>query len=153
MSGPLETRPGEHTCPPRPSPPVSSEQASTLPARARGWGQPDLLGAMQGRPLVQLAVRARPDGGGERPDGALLSVLRVSVAEGEGEESQGPRSPPGLTALNAGPGTPATSTQSLPPSRDPAPAPTEAPQDKQGPYMSESSELDSSPWPSDFQRL
>lgn len=58
----------------------------TLPACARGRpGGPDLLGAMQGSALVQLAVRARPDGGGERPDGALLSVLSIAVTAEEGK--------------------------------------------------------------------
>lgn len=43
---------------------------------------PDLLGAEQRCPLVQLAVWARPDGWGERPDRALLPVLGVPVNVG-----------------------------------------------------------------------
>lgn len=100
--------------------------------------RPDLLRAVQGRPLVQLAVRARPDGGGEGPDGALLSILGICVAGGEG----------GVTK--------ALGPSAAPPPPPPVPAQSGPPpqlRGRAGPYMSESSELDSSPWPSDLQRL
>lgn len=48
----------------------------------------DLLGAVQGCALVHLAVGARPDGGGERPEGTLLSILSVSVTTVEGEKGR-----------------------------------------------------------------
>lgn len=63
--------------------------APTARSLQHARGQADLLGAMQGRPLVQLAVRARPDGRGKRPDGPLLSILGVSVSEGDSGKSHG----------------------------------------------------------------
>lgn len=79
-SGLLRATLGERACP---------AGAPTARSLRRARGQADLLGAMQGRPLVQLAVRARPDGRGKRPDGPLLSILGVSVSEGDSGRSHG----------------------------------------------------------------
>lgn len=147
--------------------------------RSGAWG-PHLLGAVQGRPLVQLAVRARPDGWRERPDGALFSVLSISISAEENEVKsalrEGPEgsqtSPPryflrhphgpkcwvgALLRLQEPSGHQVPqklAPKFLPWSRDPShvTAQSRSPDDKQT-YMSESSELDSSPCPSDFQRL
>lgn len=75
--------------PPEPPPTRSGSPTLSSACAGRGPGGPDLLGAVQRRSLVQLAVRARPYGGGERPDGALLPVFSIPVTVGEDNSHEG----------------------------------------------------------------
>lgn len=65
-------------------------QASPSADRPPQHAGPHLLGTVQGRPLVQLAVWAWPDGGGKCPDGALLSVLSISIPAAKGKRHESP---------------------------------------------------------------